>query len=465
MCSYGHVCCPVNSYEKKLGMTTAVDRLPPQNIDAERSLLGSLLIDSEAITKVTGNIGPDDFYREAHRAIFTAVAELTARNEKADYVTLCEQLSRAGAIADVGGEGYVAELASAVPTPFHVEHYAAIVRRASILRQIIQGATQMVSRSYDAGADPEQVLDEAESLVFGIANKVLSRDFEPIREILHRFNEQLMFRVEHRGMPTGVSTGIRGLDTLTGGLQRSDLVILAARPGIGKTALSLCIGLHAAKQNEVPVGFFSLEMPAEQIVQRLVGVEARLDAMRIRDGNLDDDQLQRVVRAMGDIAEYPIIIDDSPTLSVLELRGKARRMRLEHNIGLLVVDYLQLMTSAGRRENRVQEITEITRSLKALARELNVPIIACAQLSRAVEQRPESRPRLSDLRESGSIEQDADLVIFLHEPDAGDETAISRPVNLKLDIAKHRNGPIGTVALRFIKPQGRFDEPVGNVFS
>ena len=441
-------------------MTMAVDRLPPQNIDAERSLLGSLLIDSEAITKVTGNIGPDDFYREAHRAIFAAVTELISRNEKADYVTLCEQLSRAGELDEVGGESYVAELASAVPTPFHVEHYASIVRRASILRQIIHGATQMVSRSYDTGADPAEVLDEAESLIFGIANKVLSRDFEPIREILHRFNEQLMFRVEHRGTPTGVSTGIRGLDTLTGGLQRSDLVILAARPGIGKTALSLGIGLHAAKQNEVPVGFFALEMPADQIVQRLVGAEARMDAMRIRDGNLDDDQLQRVVRAMGDIAEYPIIIDDSPTLSVLELRGKARRMHLEHNVGLLVVDYLQLMTASGRRENRVQEITEITRSLKALARELNVPIIACAQLSRAVEQRPESRPRLSDLRESGSIEQDADLVVFLHEPDVGDETAIGRPVNLKLDIAKHRNGPIGTVDLRFIKPQGRFDEPI-----
>jgi len=441
-------------------MTMAVDRLPPQNIDAERSLLGSLLIDSEAITKITGSIGPDDFYREAHRAIFAAVTELIARNEKADYVTLCEQLSRAGELDEVGGEGYVAELASAVPTPFHVEHYASIVRRASILRQIIHGATQMVSRSYDTGADPAEVLDEAESLIFGIANKVLSRDFEPIREILHRFNEQLMFRVEHRGTPTGVSTGIRGLDTLTGGLQRSDLVILAARPGIGKTALSLGIGLHAAKQNEVPVGFFALEMPADQIVQRLVGAEARMDAMRIRDGNLDDDQLQRVVRAMGDIAEYPIIIDDSPTLSVLELRGKARRMHLEHNVGLLVVDYLQLMTASGRRENRVQEITEITRSLKALARELNVPIIACAQLSRAVEQRPESRPRLSDLRESGSIEQDADLVVFLHEPDVGDETAIGRPVNLKLDIAKHRNGPIGTVDLRFIKPQGRFDEPI-----
>jgi replicative DNA helicase len=442
-------------------MTTAVDRLPPQNTDAERSLLGSLLIDAEAITKIAGTIGPEDFYRQAHRSIYDAIATISTRNEKADYVTLCDQLVREGTLEDVGGEGYVAELTSAVPTPFHVEHYAAIVRRASILRQIIQGATRMVANAYDTDANPENVLDQAESLIFGIANEVLARDFEPIREILHDFNEELMKRVENKGAPTGVSTGIRGLDTLTGGLQRSDLVILAARPGVGKTAISLAVGLHAAKQNEVPVGFFALEMPSDQIVQRLVGAEARMDAMRIRDGNLDDEQLQRVVRAMAEIAEYPILIDDSPTLSVLELRGKARRMHLEHHTGLIVVDYLQLMTASGRRENRVQEITEITRSLKALARELKIPIIACAQLSRAVEQRPDSKPRLSDLRESGSIEQDADLVIFLHEPDRDDEMAIGRPVNLKLDIAKHRNGPTGTVDLRFIRPQGRFEEASG----
>ena len=437
---------------------SATDRLPPQNIDAERSLLGSLLIDPEAITRIAGQISADDFYREAHRAIFSAVTTLASRNEKTDYITLCDQLGRDGTLVDVGGEDRVIELASAVPTPFHVEHYAGIVRRTSILRQIIQSATRMVASAYAPEAAPEEVLDEAESLIFSIANEVHTRDILPIREILHEVSDQLMFRVEHRGTPTGVSTGFRSLDVLTGGLQRSDLVILAARPGIGKTALSLNIGLHAAKQNDVPVAFFALEMPAEQIVQRLIGTEARMDAMRIRDGNLDDDQLQRVVRTMGNVAEYPIFIDDSPSLSVLELRGKARRMHLEHNIGLLVVDYLQLMTASGHRENRVQEITEITRSLKALARELNIPIIACAQLSRAVEQRPDSKPRLSDLRESGSIEQDADLVAFLHEPDRGDDEAIGRPVDLKLDIAKHRNGPVGHVDLRFIRPQGRFEE-------
>ncbi len=446
-----------------LGLAPATDRLPPQNTDAERSLLASLLIDPEAITRVAGKIGADDFYREAHRAIFAAVTELSSRNQRADYVTLCEQLKRDDTLADVGGESYVIELSTAAPTPFHVEYYAEIVRRASTLRQIIQSATRMVASAYTPDAEPDEVLDEAESLIFGIANEVRARDVEPIREILHQFSEQLMYRVEHRGMPTGVSTGVRGLDTLTGGLQRSDLVILAARPGVGKTAFSLSVGLHAAKQNEVPVAFFSLEMPAEQIAQRLISTEARMDAMRIRDGDLDDDQLQYVVRSMSDVAEYPIFIDDSPSLSVLELRGKARRMHLEHNVGLLVVDYLQLMTASGHRENRVQEITEITRSLKALARELNIPIVACAQLSRAVEQRPDSKPRLSDLRESGSIEQDADLVMFLHEPGRDDDESISRPVDLKLDIAKHRNGPIGVVDLRFIRPQGRFEEASGRV--
>ncbi len=439
-------------------MAVEVERLPPQSADAERSLLGSLLIDPDAIMKISGQIAPDDFYRDQHRGIFEAVAEVSGRNEKADYVTVCDQLTRTSRLDDVGGRAYVADLANAVPTPFHVEHYANIVRRASILRRVIQGASQMVARAYQAGAEPNDVLDEAEQLIFGIASDARIQDFEPIREILHDFNEQLMFRVEHRGLPTGVSSGIRQLDLLTGGLQRSDLVVLAARPGVGKTALSLSIALHAAKRNDVPVGIFSLEMPNQQLAQRIIGHEARIDAMRIRDGNLDDEQLQRVVRTMGEIAEFPLFVDDSPTLTVLELRGKARRMHLENNVGLLIVDYLQLLSSSSHRENRVQEITEITRALKSLARELSIPIIACAQLSRAVEQRPNPAPRLSDLRESGSIEQDADVVIFLYEPERDENDVIGRPVDLRLSIAKQRNGPTGDLDLRFIRSHGRFEE-------
>ena len=442
-------------------MAVAVDRLPPQNTEAERSLLGSLLIDPDAIMKIGGQVHPGDFYREQHRAVFDAVAQLATRNEKTDFVTVCDQLTRAGRLEDAGGEAYIADLINAVPTAFHVEHYAAIVRRASILRRIIQGATQMVAEAYEPNADPGQVLDEAEHLIFSIASEARVRDFEPIREVLHEFSEQLMFRVEHRGLPTGVPTGIRQLDLLTGGLQRSDLIVLAARPGVGKTALSISIALHAAKHNDVPVGLFSLEMPGQQLVQRIIGHEAGVDSMRIRDGNLDDEQLQRVVRTMGEVAEFPIYVDDSPVLTALELRGKARRMHLEHNIGLLVVDYLQLLSGAMQRENRVQEITEITRSLKSLARELSIPILTCAQLSRAVEQRPNPAPRLSDLRESGSIEQDADVVMFIYEPQRDEEDVIGRPTDVRLSIAKQRNGPLGDLDLRFIRSHGRFEEAAG----
>ena len=284
-----------------------------------------------------------------------------------------------------------------------------------------------------------------------------TRDFEPLREILHEFSEHLMFRLKHRGVLSGVPTGVRQLDLLTGGLQRSDLVILASRPGMGKTAFALHMALHAAMQNDVPVGFFALEMPGHQLAQRIVGNRARIDSMRIRDGNLDDEQLQKTVAAMAELAEYPIFIDDSPSLTVLELRGKARRMHLEHTIGLLIVDYLQLMNAGTYRDNRVQEITEITKSLKSLARELNIPVVACAQLSRAVEQRPNPTPRLSDLRESGSIEQDADVVMFLHEPERDDQV-IGRPVDLRLTIAKQRNGPVGELDLRFVRSHGRFEE-------
>ena len=284
-----------------------------------------------------------------------------------------------------------------------------------------------------------------------------TRDFESLRAVMHIFEEQLMFRLQHRGVLSGVATGIGELDQLTGGLQRSDLIVLAARPGMGKTAFALQLALHAAMHNDVPVGFFALEMPGHQLAQRIVGNRARVDSMRIRDGELNDAEIAKAVAAMAELAEYPILIDDSPSLTVLELRGKARRMHLEHTIGLLIVDYLQLMSSATYRDNRVQEITEITRSLKSLARELNIPVVACAQLSRAVEQRPNPTPRLSDLRESGSIEQDADVVVFLHEPERDDEV-IGKPVDLRLTIAKQRNGPVGEMNLRFIRSLGRFEE-------
>ena len=439
-------------------MTTEIERLPPQDLDAERSLLGSLLIDSDAVSAISGKIQSDDFYREQHRAIFDAVTNIATRNERSDSVTVSDELRRTEHLELAGGPSYIADLINAVPTAFHVEHYAAIVRRTGILRRIIQSAGQMVAAAYRAGADPDAVLDDAERLIFSIANEMRTRDFELLREVLHVFEEQLMFRMEHRGVLSGVATGINHLDQLTGGLQRSDLIILAARPGMGKTAFALHMALHAAMHNDIPVGFFAMEMPGHQLAQRIVGNRARIDSMRIRDGELDPEQLQKTVAAMAELAEYPILIDDSPSLTVLELRGKARRMHMEHTIGLLIIDYLQLMSSGTYRDNRVQEITEITRSLKSLARELNIPVVACAQLSRAVEQRPNPTPRLSDLRESGSIEQDADVVVFLHEPNRDDEEAIGRPVDLRLTIAKQRNGPVGELDLRFVRSHGRFEE-------
>ena len=438
-------------------MTTEIERLPPQDLDAERSLLGSLLIDSDAVSTVSGKIQSDDFYREQHRAIFEAVTNIASRNERSDSVTVSDELRRTESLELAGGPPYIADLINAVPTAFHVEHYASIVRRTGILRRIIQAATQMAGASYRAGADPDDVLDLAESLIFGIANEMGTRDFESLSAVMHIFEEQLMFRLQHRGVLSGVATGIGELDKLTGGLQRSDLIILAARPGMGKTAFALHVALHAAMHNDVPVGFFALEMPGHQLAQRIVGNRAGVDSMKIRDGDLADTEIAKAVAAMAELAEYPILIDDSPSLTVLELRGKARRMHLEHTIGLLIVDYLQLMSSATYRDNRVQEITEITRSLKSLARELNIPVVACAQLSRAVEQRPNPTPRLSDLRESGSIEQDADVVVFLHEPERDDEV-IGKPVDLRLTIAKQRNGPVGELNLRFIRSLGRFEE-------
>ena len=420
-------------------------------------MLGSLLIDSDAVSAVGGKIQSEDFYREQHRAIFDAVARIDTRNERSDSVTVSDELRRSESLDLAGGPAYIAELINAVPTAFHVEHYAEIVRRTGILRRIIQAAGQMVAEAYRAGANPDAVLDDAERLIFGIANEMRTRDFEPLREVLHVFNEQLMFRMRHRGVLSGVPTGMPRLDQLTGGLQRSDLVILAARPGMGKTSFALHMALHAAMHNDIPVGYFSLEMPGHQLAQRIVSNCARIDSMRIRDGELNDEQLQQTVAAMAKLGEYSILIDDSPSLTVLELRGKARRMHREHAIGLLIIDYLQLMSSAVYRDNRVQEITEITRSLKSLARELDIPVVACAQLSRAVEQRPNPTPRLSDLRESGSIEQDADIVIFLHEHDREDEV-IGRPADLRLTIAKQRNGPVGELDLRFVRSHGRFEE-------
>lgn len=433
----------------------AVERLPPQNIEAERSVLGSLLIDPDGYNKISGSLRPGDFYRHSHKRLFEAIQALGERSEPPDFVTVCEELERMQALDEVGGEVYVSSVANEVPSAFHIEYYAEIVRRASILREIIDGASKIASMAMNADASSSEVLDSAESIIFAIAKQTDVREYLPIREVLTEFFDQLDFRHQNPDKLSGIPTGFETLDALTGGFQRSDLVIIAARTGIGKTTFLLNACRNASQQNEVPVGVFTLELSADQLVQRLVSLQAEIDSRLLRDADLQDSDFQRIGRAIGELSESHIYIDDSPTLSVLQLRGKARRMQAERNIGMIILDYLQLMRGS-RTENRVQEISEITRSLKGLARELNVPIVAGAQLSRAVEQRGEARPRLSDLRESGSIEQDADVVIFLYPEDS--DSVEGGPVKIVCEVAKHRNGPVGRLTLRFSRSQGRFEE-------
>ena len=362
---------------------------------------------------------------------------------------MCEELERRRALEEVGGEAYVSSLANEIPSPFHVEHYGEIVRRFSMLRQIGDAGRELVRRSGEARSDVEEILDSAERLIFGIARQTDARDYQAIQDALPEFVDAMEARRDTdalRGIPTGYPT----LDALTGGYQRSDLIIIAARTGIGKTTFLLNLCRNAARDNHVPVGLLTLELSTEQVVGRLLSLEAEVDSRLLRDADLTDEGWRKVGRAVGDLSEYPIYVDDSPALSVMQLRGKARRMQAERNVGLICVDYLQLLR-AERTDTRVQEISDITRALKGLARELNIPILAGAQLSRAVEQRESGRPRLSDLRESGSIEQDADLVVFLYEDRANN-------ADITCDLAKHRNGPNGKFSLRFMRAIGRFEE-------
>lgn len=428
------------------------DRLPPQSLEAEQSVLGSMLIERQAILKAMEGIGPEDFYREAHRRIFATMVKLIDRGEAVDLITVCESLRQQEQLEAVGGMAYIATLSNMVPTAANVEHYARIVQEKAILRALINVATEVVARSYGQKEDVEVLLDEAEQLIFKISQRRAMRGFSSIKEVLM----DALTRIEHlysqQGSVFGVPSGFADLDRLTCGFQKSDLIILAARPSMGKTALSLNIARHAAISGRIAVAVFSLEMSREQLAQRLLCSEAAIDSQRLRVGALEDNDWRRLSIALGRLGEAPVYIDDTPGISILELRTKARRIKAEHGLGLVVVDYLQLMQGRSRAENRQQEISEISRSLKALARELDIPVLACSQLSRAVEQRTDRRPLLSDLRESGAIEQDADVVMFLHQsPDAA-ETDV-----LEVIVAKQRNGPTGSAKLYFAREYQKFE--------
>ncbi|MCL4458313.1 MAG: replicative DNA helicase [Chloroflexi bacterium] len=431
-----------------------VEKSVPHNIEAEEAVLGSLLIDSDAIAKVAPFLRPEDFYRERNAVIYALQLELYDRHEPADFVTLCDELERRGKLEEVGGASYLTSLINAVPTAVHCEHYGRIVERCAIMRRLISAAGQIAGIGYEEPSDADSALDRAEQILFGISQRRLSQEFVPLHVALKEYFDQIDFLHQHKGEIVGVPTGFHDLDLLLGGLHGSDLIILAGRPSVGKTGLALSIARNAAVKYHIPVAVFSLEMSMEQLVQRLLCSEANVDSQRLRTGYIDEFEWHRISQAFGVLSEAPIFIDDTASISSLELRTKARRLRAEHNVQLIIVDYLQLMQGRGL-ENRVQEVSEISRSLKGLARELDMPIIALSQLSRAIESRQDHRPLLSDLRESGAIEQDADLVIFVHREEIYNPNTDKKNI-AEIIVSKHRNGPIGQVHLRFFPSQTRF---------
>jgi replicative DNA helicase len=434
-----------------------VERLPPQNIEAEEAVLGALLIDPDAIIRLTTIVRPEDFYREKNGWIFDAIFTLHERREPVDYLTVCDELERRGQLEEVGGAAFMTSLINAVPTSIHAEHYSRIVERTSTRRRLIDAAGQIAGLAYQEADDVEEVVDHAEQILFGVSERRISRELVPIKQVLSEYYDRVEYLTRHRGEIIGIPTGFSDMDKLLGGLQRSDMVILAARPSVGKTSLALSIAHNAAKKYGQRVAFFSLEMSNEQVVQRLISAETEIDSQRLRRGEIGDDEWGRFMKATSDLAETLFFVDDTPGISALELRTKARRLHAEVGIDLLVVDYLQLMRGDYRSENRVQEISAISRALKGLARELNVPVLALSQLSRGVESRTDKRPILSDLRESGALEQDADVVIFIYRDEMYNENTERKNI-ADVMVAKHRNGPTGTVALYFKKELAQFRE-------
>ncbi len=431
-------------------------RIPPHNLEAEESLLGSLLIDKDALLKMVDLVRSDDFYKEIHGIIFEAMLDLWGKREPIDLLSLGNRLEEKKQLETVGGRSYLISLSTMVPTASHVAHYASIVQKKATLRRLISAASDITQLGFDEEKEVTTILDKAEQRLFSISQKYLKQAFVPIREVLSDAFERIDELHSQKGKLRGIPTGYTQLDNLLAGLQRSDLVILAARPSLGKTSLALDIARHVATKEKIPVGIFSLEMSKEQLVDRLICAEAGVDLWHMRTGRLAstgaNDDFSRIGHAMGVLSEAPIFIDDSSSASIMEIRSKARRLQMEHGLGMLVVDYLQLMESQGKVDNRVLEIADITRSLKGIARELNIPVLALSQLSRAVESRNPAIPKLADLRESGSIEQDADVVMFIYRKamDRNFQNLGDDEKNLTdILIAKHRNGPTGQVQLYF----------------
>ncbi len=435
-------------------------RVPPHNIEAEQSVLGSLMLDKDAIIKIADLVRPGDFYKNDHNTIYETMLELYEDREPIDVLSLANRLEEKGKIDAVGGSSYLASLVNLVPSASNVAHYAKLVQKKSLLRRLISAASEIVEMGFNEEDDVQKVLDDAEQRLFGVSQKYIKQDFVPIHSILeeafNRIDELHKSDKHFRGVPTGFTD----LDNMLSGLQNSDLIILAARPSTGKTSFALDIARQVGISAKVPVGIFSLEMSSDQLVDRMISAQSCVDLWRLRTGKLNTEgegnDFQRIGEAIGVLSEAPIFIDDTSSANIMEMRTMARRLQSEHKLGLIIIDYLQLMEGRSRGgDNRVQEISEISRGLKQLAKELNVPIIALSQLSRAVESRPDGMPKLSDLRDSGSIEQDADIVLFLYREDRVKPDTPNKNI-ADIIIAKHRNGPVGKVSLYFDENSASF---------
>ena len=443
-----------------------VEKIPPQSLEAEMSLLGSILIDKDAMLKVADLVRIEDFYKDSHAKIFEAILDLYAKNEPLDILTLSNRLEEKGHLESIGGRSYLAALTNSVPTASNIVHYAGIVHRKATRRRLLTASNEIVRLSYQEEVeDISDILEQAQRQLFGVSQIYFKQSFTPIRGILSDAFERIDELHKNKGQLRGIPTGFRQLDNLLAGLQKSDLVIIAARPSVGKSSFVLDIIRNVSVRQKIPVGLFSLEMSKEQLVDRMLCSEANVDLWKMRTGNLSDrpdsDDFPRIGHAIGVLSEAPIYIDDSPNLNIMQIRTKARRLQAEHGLGLIVIDYLQLMESKGSSDNRVQEVAEITRGLKGLARELNVPVVALSQLSRTVEQSKPAIPKLSHLRESGSIEQDADVVMFIYRKSADrnyrlEDIAPDERNLAELHIAKHRNGPTGMVKLAFVEHLASF---------
>jgi replicative DNA helicase len=440
-------------------------RIPPQNLEAEQSLLGSLLIDKDAFFKVADQITAEEFYKDAHRFIYEAMLELYSRHDPIDFLTLTNLLDEKSQLEKVGGRSYITNLTNIVPTASHIQNYASIVRKKATLRKLLHAAAEITALGQNEENELDKVLDEAEQKLFSVSQQHVSQTFTPIKSVLSEAFDRIDEMHRESGKYRGVPSGYTDLDEILGGLQKSDLLILAARPSVGKTSLALDLARQVAVDSKVPVGYFSLEMSKEQLVDRMLCSQSGVDLWKIRSGKLSDNDQEndfaRLGHAMGILSESPIFIDDSAALNVIDVRTKARRLKMEHNLGLIVIDYLQLMESRAGAENRVQAVAEISRALKQIARELEIPVLALSQLSRAVELNKPAIPKLAHLRESGSIEQDADIVMFIYRKAADrnysiEELTPDEKSQAEIHIAKHRNGPTGLVKLYFHGSQASF---------